>query len=75
MQLIHQRINLPIGQIDPLLERGLLVWDPFSGEPAVQVDACGSLYDERDHPVVPRDVGGGWIAEARRNTKSVEAAT
>ena len=72
MQLVHQRINLPIGQLDPPLECGLLVRHAFSGQPRVQVDACGSLRDQRDYPVVPRDVGGVWIAEARRNTKSAK---
>jgi hypothetical protein len=41
------------------LKHGLDVRRPLGRELFVQVHACGSALDQRHHPVVPRDVGGG----------------
>ena len=41
------------------LEHGLDVRRPLGRELFVQVHACSSAPNQRHHPVVPRDVGGG----------------
>jgi hypothetical protein len=41
------------------LEHGLDVRRPLGRELLVQVHAFGSALNQRDHPDVPRDVGGG----------------
>jgi len=57
---------------DLALEHDLDVWRPLGRELFVQVHAFGSALDQRDHPVVPRDVGGGGEvngADAVRNRR------
>ena len=54
VQLIHQPIDLSIGRDDLALEHGLLLVRDRGGQLAVQIEHG---LDQRDHPVVARDVG------------------
>jgi hypothetical protein len=54
------------------LKRGLDVRRPLGRELFVQVHAFGSALDQRDHPVVPRDVcGGGEVDGADGESSNV----
>ena len=54
VQLIHQPVDLPIGRDDLALVYGLLLVRDRGGQLAVQIQHG---LDQRDHPVVVRDVG------------------
>jgi hypothetical protein len=51
--------GVAIRGFDLALEHGHNVRRPLDRELFVQVHAFGSALDQADHPVVPRDVGGG----------------